>query len=106
LDVDIGVDDVGVVFEVVGVFEDIFVGVVIGDFHVHVVRVDGGGFDGFFDFVGEWGLAFQARLFGGLFGTAFRAGGGFFAEVEEACAAGDAGMFFTEFRLGHFDLEM
>jgi 3-phosphoshikimate 1-carboxyvinyltransferase len=106
LDIDIGVDNVGVVFEVVGVLEDVFVGVVVGDFDVDIVRVDGGRFDGFFDFVGEWGLAFQAWLFSGLFGAAFWAGNGFFAEVEEACAAGDAGMFFTEFRLGHLNLEI
>jgi hypothetical protein len=93
LHVDIGVDRIGVVFEVIGIFEDIFVGVVVGDFDVDLIGVDGSGFDNLFGFFGEWGLAFQARLFCRLFGGAFRADGGVAAEVKEACAARDAGMF-------------
>jgi hypothetical protein len=84
LDIDIGVDDVGVIFEVVGVFEDIFLGVVIGDFDIDVIGVGGDGFDDFFGFVWQRCLAFQAGLFGGLLGGAFRAGGGVFPEVEKA----------------------
>jgi hypothetical protein len=87
LDVDIGVDNIGIVFEVIGVFEDIFIGVVIGDFDIRVIGVGGDWFDDFLNFVGHWRLAFQAGLFGGLFGGAFRADGGVFPEVEKSCPA-------------------
>jgi hypothetical protein len=102
LDVDIGVYNVGIVFQVIGIVQDVLVGIVIGDFHI--IWVHGNRLDDFLYLFRQWRVAFQARLFGWLLSGAFRANGRLFAKVEKAAPAGNACMLLTEFRLGHYNL--
>jgi 3-phosphoshikimate 1-carboxyvinyltransferase len=102
LDINIRVNDVGVVFQVVGVFQDILIIIVIR--HLDVIGVGRDRLGDFFDFLGQWRRALQPRLLGRLLGTAIRTNRRFFAKVEKPRSAGNACMLLTEFRLGHCTL--
>ena len=104
LHVDIGVDHVGIVFEVVRVFQDILVAIVIHHLDIHSSGSTATGLTTFFDLFRQRRGALQARLFGRLLGAAFRADRRVLAKVEKPRPAGYACMFFTEFRFRHHTL--
>jgi hypothetical protein len=68
LDINIRVDDVGIVFQVVGVFQDILIVVIIR--HLDVVGVGRYRLGDFFDFLGQRRRPLQPGLFGRLLGLA------------------------------------
>jgi hypothetical protein len=73
LDVDIGIDHIAVVIQVIGVFQNILVGLVVHHFDIDFIGIDNHRLDDFLGFFRLRRGALQAGLFGRLFGRAFRA---------------------------------